>query len=602
MQVIILAAGRGQRLSPLTDTTPKPLVEVNGTPLIINALDILSKHHIERFIIVEGYESKQLHDRLGDSYNGIEIIYVHNPDWHKTNNIHSLWLSRDYWNKDTLLMECDIFFEPELIDNLFSSPFENSVMVDAFQSHMDGTVVELTKDHKNITRLIPGKDQDENFNITDKYKTVNIYTFTEKFLREMFRPTIDLYVKINGQNEYYELVLGVIIFMGNKDLTAKICAPSRWFEIDDFTDLQLAEAYFSDDYSLLQKIRKKYGGYWRYDFTDFEYLYNPYFPTQNLYNELRLNLSSLLGNYPSGQLEINNSLANWARIDGSMLAVANGGAELIDLLRKKFIKVTLLQPSFDEYSRGLEKEQMHIIAPFPDSLTHLPQEIVNEVKSSGSNALVLINPNNPTGVRFKHSELSFMFKELKSLDMIILDESFADFIGTGRDTTFLDELEKYPNLIILRSLSKDLGVPGLRLGYIASADLDFISKVRADLPIWHINSVAQYFLDILPKYRNDYAEARAQVIEARDEMGQLLRGVPSLRVIPSYANYFCCELPDGFSSDKVQEELFMGYKLLVKDLGTKQGLPENRYLRIAVKTPEQNRFFVKALTETLSNQ
>lgn len=600
MQVIILAAGRGQRLSPITDDVPKPLVEVNGCPLIINALDILSKHPIERFIIVEGYKSEQLHEKLGDSYNGIEIVYVRNSDWDKTNNIHSLWLTRELWDRDTVLLECDIFFEPGLIEELLEEPFANAVMVDRFQPHMDGTVVELSADQQNITRLIPGKDQDENFNFTDKYKTVNIYTFTKDFLQNIFQPTIDLYVKMNGQNEYYELVLGVIIFMGSKALKAKICAPHRWFEIDDFTDLQRAEAYLTDDRSLLEKVRKKYGGYWRYDFTDFEYLYNPYFPNQNLYNELRLNLTDLLGNYPSGQQEINLSLANWAKIDESMLAVANGGSELIELLRQKINKVTLLQPSFDEYARNLKPEQIHAVKPCPETLTQTPATVVKEVKDSDSNALVIVNPGNPTGTIFKPAELSYIFDELRHLDMIILDESFADFIGTGRDTTLLDELGKFPNVIILRSLSKDLGVPGIRLGYIASADRELIGKVRTDLPIWHINSVAQYFLDILPKYRADYAGARARVIEARDEMGEMLNNVPGMKVIPSFANYFCCELPEGVSSDFIQEQLFMNHRMLVKDLGKKQGLPEGRYLRLAVKTPEENQMLVEALTKTLS--
>ncbi|WP_291329800.1 aminotransferase class I/II-fold pyridoxal phosphate-dependent enzyme [Desulfovibrio sp. UCD-KL4C] len=600
MQVIILAAGRGQRLSPITDTVPKPLVEVNGTPLIINALDIFSKHPVERFIIVEGYESKQLRAQLGDNYNGIEIIYVSNDDWDKTNNIHSLWLTRDLWDRDSVLMECDIFFDAGLVDLLLTAPFENSVLVDRFQPYMDGTIVELSADKKNITRLIPGKDQDANFNITDKYKTVNIYTFTHEFLQNIFKPTIDLYVKINGQNEYYELVLGVIVFMGSKDLVAKECHPHRWFEIDDFTDLQRAEAYLSDDYSLLQKIRKKFGGYWRYDFTDFEYLYNPYFPNQNLYNELRLNLTDLLGNYPSGQMEINHSLANWVRIDESMLAVANGGSELIENLRRSFKKVTLLLPSFDEYARNLAPEQIHYIKPNSQTLAHTPESIVKATKASGSNALVIINPSNPAGTKFTPSELHYIFGELRSLDMIILDESFADFISTGRDVSFLDELKKYPNMVILRSLSKDLGVPGIRLGYVATADTKRIAEMRSALPIWHINSLAQYFIDILPKYRNDYAAARSMVIAARDEMYELLCDIPSIKIIPSFANYFCCELPDGVSSDEIQERLFMDYKFLVKDLGKKQGLPKNKFIRIAVKRPEENKMIVNALAETLA--
>ena len=600
MQAIILAAGRGNRLSPITDKVPKPLVEVNGTPLIINALNALSRHKPDRFIIVVGYCADLIEKRLGQSHNGVEIVYVENEDWHKTNNIHSLWLTKHLWDRNSILLECDVFFEASLIDELMTQPFENLVMVDRFEPHMDGTVVEISDDMK-IRRMIPGSDQDENFNFTDKYKTVNIYTFTEQFLREFFRPTLELYVQTVGQNEYYELVLGMLVFMGKKDIKAKICAPHRWFEIDDFTDLTRAEARMSDPKTLLEKVRKSYGGYWRYDFTDFEYLYNPYFPPQSLLNELRVNLADLLGNYPSGQEEINHGLANWAQVDESMLAVANGASELITALSRRIKKVTLLQPGFAEYERGLTPEQINSLMPNPLTLTHSPLAVVKETLASRSNALVLVNPNNPTGARFTLEQLRFIITSLRSLDMIVLDESFADFISASRDSTMMDELAAHPNLVILRSLSKDLGVPGIRLGYIASSNRALIREVRSELPIWHINSMAQYFIDILPKYRSDYAASREQVLAAREEMGLLLEEVPNLKTYPSFANYFCCELPAAISSAKLQQELFLNHRLLIKDLGRKCGLTPDRFIRIAVKTPEENRRLVLALAETLAS-
>lgn len=598
MQVIILAAGRGDRLSPITDSVPKPLVEVNGTPLIVNALDTLSKHEIEQFVIVVGYGAEKVKARLGDKWEGIDIVYVENSQWDTTNNIYSLWLTRDMWDRDTMLLECDIFFEAGMIDGLLAKPFDNMVLVDRFQPYMDGTVVEISPEME-LTRMIPGKDQGEDFNYYDKYKTVNIYTFTEEYLRELFRPTMDLYIKAKGQNEYYELVLAVLVFMGNQELKAHVCAPHRWFEIDDFTDLQRAEAYVTDCGSLLDKVRSSYGGYWRYNFSDFEYLYNSYFPPTTLVNELRLNLDDLLRNYPSGQFEINESLANWARIDQSQLAVANGGSELIAMLKTYVNKITVLAPGFDEYRRGLPEEQLHIVQPNPETMGHTPMRIVEEVIKSGSDALVLVNPNNPTGACFNKEELRYMLKALKHLKMFILDESFADFISTDNDPSLMDELAKHTNLVILRSLSKDLGIPGLRLGYIASANAPFIAEVRDKLPIWHINSIAQHFISILPKYKKEYAKSREQVIRDREEMMALLEGVPDLVTYPSFANYFCCKLPPWVTGAALQEYLFSKHNILIKDLAEKPGLLPNRFIRVAIKTPEENKRLASALTAGL---
>jgi len=598
MQVIILAAGRGDRLSPITDTVPKPLVEVNGTPLIVNALDALSRHEIERFVVVVGYGAATVKAHLGDEWGGVEIVYVENAQWETTNNIYSLWLTRDMWDRDTMLLECDIFFEAGMIDALLSKPFENMVLVDRFQPYMDGTVVEISPEME-LVRMIPAKDQDENFNYYDKYKTVNMYTFTEEFLRELFRPTMDLYIKAKGQNEYYELVLAVLVFMGNQELKAHVCAPHRWFEIDDFTDLQRAEAYVTNSGLLLEKVRSSYGGYWRYDFSDFEYLYNSYFPPTSLVNELRLNLGDLLRNYPSGQFEINESLANWARIDQSQLAVANGGSELIAMLKAYAGKIAVLAPGFDEYRRGLPGERLHVIEPDTETLGHTPLGIVEETIASGAEALVLVNPNNPTGAYFNREELRYMLKALKHLKMFILDESFADFISTDNDSSLLNELAGHANLVILRSLSKDLGIPGLRLGYVASGNTQFIAEIRERLPIWHINSIAQHFINILPKYKKEYAVSREKMIRNRDEMKALLEGVPDLTVFPSFANYFCCKLPPWTTGTALQEYLFTKHNILIKDLASKPGLTPHRFIRVAVKTPEENKQLASAMTAGL---
>lgn len=598
MQAIILAAGRGSRLSPLTDTTPKPLVRVNGVPIIENTLDILSAHAIDRYVVVVGYMADTVQKALGDSWKGVPIVYVRNDAWDKTNNISSLWLTRHLWDRDTLLLECDVYFEKSLMDDFLAKPFRNAALVDKFQPHMDGTVVEIGPGN-TITRMIPGKDQHKNFDFSDTYKTVNIYSFTRDYLQNCFLPTLELYIRMRGQQEYYELVMGALLFMGNQELTAHVCAPHRWFEIDDFTDLQRAEAHVCDQTALLAKVRSCHGGYWRFEFTDFAYLYNPYFPPVNLINELRLNLHRLLGNYPSGQAEINRALANWVKLDESLLAVGNGGAELIGSLRRRLGVTVLPVPTFAEYERGLDPGRVRRVPPDPETLRHSPAQIIREIRAGGVDSLVLVNPNNPTGASFSARELHLILEAARDLDRVILDESFADFLDDRHQASLLHELERHPNLIILRSLSKDLGVPGLRLGYLASADRELVAEIRRELPIWHVNSLAQYFLDILPKYRTEYAASRRMVIAARERMAVELDQVAAVRAIPSQGNYFCLELPRWTTSAQVQELLFSSHGLYVKDLGDKPGLRPGGFIRVAVRTPEENARLVAALSRTL---
>lgn len=602
MQTIILAAGKGSRLRPLTDSVPKPLVEVNGIPLIINALDVVCQYpDMERVVIVVGYEAKLLQSRIGDSYNGVEIVYVHNELYSQTNNIYSLWLTRELWDRDSVLLECDIFFEKALMDQILRARGENIVLVDRFEPHMDGTVVTIN-DQSKICRIITSSEQERGFDFSDKFKTVNIYSFTQEFLETLFRPTIELYISTQRATQYYEIILAVLVLMGSEQLTAQIASPNKWIEIDDFSDLERAEMIFSEKPQLLERIRSQYGGYWRYDFTDFEYLYNPYFPPLQLMNELTMNLHDLLINYPSGQAEINRSLANWAMVSPDYLAVANGGSELINSLATRFKKLVMPVPAFAEYTRQLDPKQIIPVTPDPDTLAHNPDDIIMAARQNGANSVVLVNPNNPSGVRFTRDQIRYMLQKLSDVEYFVLDESFADFISLDEDITLLPELAAHPNLVILRSLSKDLGVPGIRLGYVASSNSTLITEIRKALPIWHINSLAQYFLNILPKYRCDYQHSREMLLEARDEMYAKLDCIDGLKVIPSHANYFCCRLPSRMSARKLQEELFIEHDLLIKDLGTKDGLEPNRWIRIAVKTPAENNLLVSALEKCLEGQ
>jgi choline kinase len=247
MQALILAAGFGKRLQPLTNTIPKCLIEVNGTPLLLNTLKCLSGRNITEVLIVVGDKKEQIINRVGHQYKEMKITYIENPKYRETNNVYSFWLSGNYIKDDLLMLECDLFYNRTLIDKIITdSKSACNILVSRYNvKTMDGTVVTVIRDNK-ISSLTIKRYQKENFDYSDVAKTVNVYFFRKEFIIERFLPSIENYVKTQSVNSYYELVLGSLIYYGNSDIRAIYIDESEWCEIDDVKDLERANVLFSN--------------------------------------------------------------------------------------------------------------------------------------------------------------------------------------------------------------------------------------------------------------------------------------------------------------------------------------------------------------------
>lgn len=597
MQALILAAGMGKRLRPMTDNIPKCMIPVNGVPILINTLDILSQFPVQEVIIVVGHKREVVMDRVGDRYKGMTITYVVNEVYDKTNNIYSLWLAKDLIRDNVLLFEGDIFFEKALVELALKDENRNSVLVNSYKSYMDGTVLEVNGD-LSVRRLIPRREQGEDFDFTDKYKTVNIYNFTRGFFQNMLVPHLDAYLKTQSVNEYYELVLGVIIYIGKPKLYAAIADDIKWYEIDDANDLQKANYIFASPAQRIQTIDASHGGYWRYDFTDFCYLYNLYFPTPRVFNELNYALPKLVSNYPSGLAFMKGLLSRWVNVPPEHLVVGNGASEIIKVMNRRMVrKMTIPVPSFNEYENTLAPEAVHFYSLAETDFAVDPGRLVDEVRRSGSNAVLLINPNNPTSMYLPKAVVTGVLEKLRDLDLIILDESFIDFVDAEPAASLQDVYTRYPNLVILKSISKVYGVPGLRLGYVLTGNAALAEGLSRELPIWNINSVAEYFLEIFIKYQSDFAESCRRVMADRKDFLEELKSVPYLEFYPPQANYVFARITDGRSSADLKNELFSRHDLLIKDCGNKSGLPEKKYVRISIRKKEDNDRLIRALGE-----
>lgn len=604
MQAIILAAGMGKRLKELTQDNTKCMVKVNGVSLIQRMLGQLDKRNLSRIVIVVGYEGKKLQDYIATLGINTPIEYVDNPIYDKTNNIYSLALAKDYLaEEDTLLFESDLIFEDTVIDELLNDSRETLALVDKYESWMDGTCVKISE-NDDIEAFVPGKKFkfDE---IKDYYKTVNIYKFSKHFSETHYVPFLDAYQKALGLNEYYEQVLRVITMLDDPEIKAKRLSGQKWYEIDDIQDLDIAESIFSpDDDERVKLIQGRYGGYWRYPkLLDFCYLVNPYFPPEKMKDELRANFDTLLTEYPSG-MRVNSLLAakNFD-VHQENILVGNGAAELIKSLMGYLKgKVGFVRPTFEEYPNRYDKDNSVDFVPENKDYSYTADDLMSYFDDKDIQNLVVVNPDNPSGNYIPKSDLLRLIewsanKQIK----LVIDESFVDF-ADEEDSTLIEQglLADNPHLFVMKSISKSYGVPGLRLGVLASGDERIITSMKKDVAIWNINSFGEFYLQIEEKYKKDYAEALVKIRAERKRYEAELSKVKGIRVIPSQANYVMVELDEDISPKELLKTLLIKYNILIKELTTKTN--GRNYLRLAVRNTEDNNVLIAKLIEELGEK
>ncbi len=602
MQAIILAAGMGKRLKELTSNATKCMVEVNGEMMIHKTLMHLEKLNLNKIVLVVGYEGQQLMDYVNSLGLKTPVEYVVNDVYDKTNNIYSLYLAKEYLlQDDTLLLESDLVYEEAVIRKLVDTPYPSLVLVDKFESWMDGTCITVDEDD-NITSFVSKREFD--FTKTDEYyKTVNLYKFSKNFSEKYYVPFLEAYCNAMGLNEYYEQVLKVITFLGDLEIKAVKLNGEKWYEIDDVQDLDIAESLLAGKDEKLEKMQKRFGGYWRYPkLIDFCYLVNPYFPNKKLVSEMQTNFERLLGEYPSG-MGVNSLIA--AKIFGlhaSQVIVGNGAAELIKSLMERFTgRLGMAFPTFQEYpNRKAEKD----VVPYfvtNDEFRYTAKDLMDFYEDKDIEVLTLINPDNPSGNYIRREDVLKLSEwcEKKNIRFVV-DESFVDFVDEEETTTLLDAeiLKANPNLIVVKSISKSYGVPGLRLGVLASSDEELIAEMKKDVAIWNINSFAEFYLQIYEKYAKDYAKAIEKFKQTRAAYIKDLQALSGLRVLPTQANYVLCEVTSGVTSRKLAEDL-LEENILIKDLSTKKGFDGKNYIRLAVRDEKDNAILVEALKRYL---
>lgn len=604
MQSIILAAGLGSRLGELTKECTKCMVKINGITLIERMLRQLDRYGMDRIIIVTGYKGDILKDYVQNLGINTPVVFVDNSDYRHTNNIYSLWLTREFLEEmDSLVLESDMIFEDRVIEKMLAVDNGCGTFVARPRPWMDGSIVKLDKDN-NIVYFVD--EEVKRIDPSYYHKIVSIYKFKKRYVSEKYMTYLNEYVKKNKDNNLYESLLKVIDLDVEKKIPAEILDEEQWYEINDIQDMDIAESMFADGNEKVRKYLQRYGGYWRYPaMRDFCYLVNPYFPNERFMNEMKSNFDVLVREYPSG-MAVNSLLAgHFFGVRTENICVGNGTAELIKSLMENISgNIGMVYPTFEEYPH--RKKDVEVIPYYvvDKDFDYSVDDIMSYYEGKDISAIVLVNPDNPSGHFISKKDILRLEDWCRSKGRkLIVDESFIDFVEDDEWHTLLDMevLLNHPSLIVLKSISKSFGVAGLRLGVIATADTDLIAFMKKDVAIWNINSFAEYYLQIIEKYRDDYYEAMEKFKEVRRRYLDKLSKIKGFKVYPSQANYVMCHIENSVTSTELADILLNRYNVLIKNLASKEGLNKGNYVRLSVKSDEENDYIVNALMEIFNN-
>ena len=232
---LLLAAGTGSRLRPLTFDAPKCLTVVGGKPILERLVDSLRAQGIKKLVVVTGYLEHCIREFLQQHAADIKVEYVFNPVYQTTNNIYSLWLARQAIQEPFLLVESDLVFDASMLDDMLQP---NKIAISNILPWMNGTTVELN-DEKNVTSFEIGRSVDN----APRYKTVNIYSLSLLSWNKVVDRLSD-YISGERLGEYYEVVFADMITDGTLSFNAVFFNENHWYEVDRLEDLNAAELMF----------------------------------------------------------------------------------------------------------------------------------------------------------------------------------------------------------------------------------------------------------------------------------------------------------------------------------------------------------------------
>lgn len=590
MKALVLTAGLGRRMQPLTADQHKTLLEIApGRTILGRIVESLVAVGIGDIVVVTGYRAAEIREYLHTHFADLEFTFVHNARYEETNNIHSMALAFEQvsFSDGVVLVESDLIYDDSVLPILMGCTEANVALVDDYRPGLDGTVVRMDA-QGTIVDVVPGSRQGDHFDFSATFKTLNIYRFSGDFCTSTFAPLLRFYARAIDDNCYYELILGMLISIGNARIHGAMVLPGSWAEVDDPVDLHHAQL-MSDPTHRRQLLDRAWGGYWGLEMIDFAFIRNMHYPTPQVITEIRLQLPELMFNYGSAQGILDQKLAWYLQVPSRNVVAINGASQFFPWAAREFSArpAFIPSPTFGEWHRVVPNAWTYRDDGFAG--VDLPTEI-----PPGS-VVIVVNPNNPTGTVIPTSRIVELARAHPD-SLIVVDESFIPFCD---EESIIDVLEREPlvNVVVLQSLSKALGVPGVRIGFAYSANTEILDAFRSDLPIWNMNSVAEKFVELLLKNRLALQESFAQTIQDRQDLSARLAALPIVaRVAPSGANFVMAELTiDAAASSQLADEMLASEGIYVKEISGKFDDGLARW-RLAVRTPADHIVLADAMT------
>lgn len=330
---------------------------------------------------------------------------------------------------------------------------------------------------------------------------------------------------------------------------------------------------------------------------DFCFIANPYYPTAAMMDDLLARIPEIIKAYPSSNPRLaREQLAEVLHIKPEYLLLGNGATELITLIEKELIgEIAIPVPTFSEYLDKLRDASCARLYQLPAENDYQLDlgDFAQWIDDRDISSALIINPGNPTGQFIARPELEAFFNRMAHLDVILLDESFIDFSGVANPSV-MDVIERYPNVIVIRSMSKHCGVPGLRLGYCCTANAGFMKRLTDLLPIWNINTIAEVFLGMLPATDVEYQQSVVRVVADVQAFYRGLLTVPGVKVYPTGSNFILVKINFGITALDLQMRLLEEFGLYVRDCSNKIGL-DQFHIRVASQGVQSDARLVEAL-------
>lgn len=321
------------------------------------------------------------------------------------------------------------------------------------------------------------------------------------------------------------------------------------------------------------------------DIIDFSSNINPYL-IDNLDKYLLEGLKECV-KYPDIEYtRLKKNISDYLGIDSSFIIPGNGATEIIYLLMKSIGKrIAILNPTFSEYERSAKLSNLDVLNLYLNKDKNFDLDIENiESNISKFDSLFICNPSNPIGKVYKLEQLLKVLSDNNKL--LIIDETFMEFVEDEERYSLVKYIKDYPNIFIIKAVTKFFGMPGIRLGYGICSNKDLLQKIYEIKEPWSINTFADIFSNYIFKEEKYIKNSKKFFVKERKFMLENLARIKNIKVYDTNTNFILIKLKNK-KANALRQELFLKGDILIRDASNFKNLDES-YIRVAVKTHEEN--------------